>query len=119
MKKTLAILCCLVVAVTGIVLTGCGGDKYADSPYVGTWNATVAETSGMELKVKDVLGEFKLTNEADGSCTVVLKGDESKGTWEPTEKGFTVDDGQMEFVSAGKDEITVEYSGVVIHFEKE
>ena len=55
MKKSISLLCCVIIASMGIILTGCGnssnnkdsensGEKYADSPYVGTWEAKVAES---------------------------------------------------------------------------
>lgn len=51
-KKTIIMLICVLIASMGIVLTGCGnsssGDKYADSPYVGTWEPSEAELDGVE-----------------------------------------------------------------------
>ena len=119
MKKKLVIFCCLIIATAGICLSGCG-DKYADSPYVGTWKATTAESQGMELNVDDIIGEFILTNEADGTCTVTLQGEDSTGSWEPSENGFIVDsNGDMEFKLVSDNEVTIEYTGVLIHFQKQ
>ncbi len=118
MKKILVVLCCLMIGLAAFAVTGCG-DKYGDSPYVGTWKATTAEYAGIEMDVEEVIGEFVLTLDADGSAKVKLKGEESTGTWEPTDNGFTVDEsGEMEFVPDG-DGISVDYAGVNIYFEKQ
>ena len=119
MKKKLIVVCFLAAIVAaGIALTACG-DKYADSPYVGTWNATTADYNGMEIKVESLLGEFKMTIKADGTCDVLFGGEEKEGNWEPSENGFIIDSqSDMEFIS-DNGKLYVNYSGVVIHFEKE
>ena len=62
MKRMTAVLCALLLGVMAI-LGACGGSaKYADSKYVGKWNAVKAEYSGLEMDVKEILGgEFSFT----------------------------------------------------------
>ena len=59
MKKTIILICCIIIASMGIALTGCGssdeGDKYADSPYVATWELEDAELDGVKVDDADAL----------------------------------------------------------------
>ena len=118
MKKTLLVALCVIVGAMGLVLAGCGA-KYADSPYVGTWNATTAEYQGMELSVEEIYGNFSIALNEDGTCDVTVKDSTESGNWEPTDKGIAIKDSSdsLEFTDVdGK--LTIEYTGVTISFEK-
>jgi hypothetical protein len=125
MKKILALMLTAVLSVMMLTACGGGGGKYADSPYVGKWNATTAEMSGIQLQVSDIMNEFSITLNDDGSCTVVVDTDgdkeTGKGEWEPREGGgVTVkdDSGTLDFDDQdGK--LTIVYEGVTMYFEKE
>ncbi|MGI6737325.1 MAG: lipocalin family protein [Anaerovoracaceae bacterium] len=121
MKKLLAAAACLVIGIGMMCLVGCG-DKYADSPYVGTWKAVSAEVSGFEVSMKTVGLEMTLTLEEDGSCTVDAGDNSGSGDWEETDSGFKVKDssGDMNFkVGDDKKTATVEYSGATLKLKKQ
>lgn len=114
--KRMAMLLTMVILVCNLV--ACGGDKYADSPYVGTWKGTTAEYSGLEMNVADIMGgEFDFILEANGKCTVSIAGDTEKGSWEPTDNGFSVED-EFVFIVDGSSAV-LDYDGVTMNFEKE
>lgn len=115
-KHLLAIMCALVML---FAFTACSGDKYADSPYLGTWTATSAEMMGIELPVADVIGgDMTIVFEANGSCTLDAAGDASSGSWEETETGVSIDDGDVELTIDG-DSATLVQDDVTINFERE
>lgn len=76
LKKTLIVAYCVIIAALGIALTGCGkindgsGEKYADSPYVGTWMVDHYEYEGKEYPYPGLL-EF--TFNADGTSSFMDK----------------------------------------------
>lgn len=124
MKKIVAFLCCLVIGSLGLVLTGCGGDggKYADSPYLGTWKATTANYAGIEMNVADILGgDFTMTLEASGECTIDIAGDEESGDWEPSDKGMKIVDSEesMEFTAEDAEHLVLDYQGMTLTLEKQ
>lgn len=89
-KKIRPRLSLLIVAVLMlcVMLTGCMSDKYANSEYTGTWKATKASMSGVNLDVNKAIGSFVLELEADGDAKAVIKGEKSSGDWEEVENGF-------------------------------
>lgn len=114
---------CLAAAM--FALAGCGATppKYADSPYVGTWEATTAEAYGISMKVSDILDEFTIILEEDGKVTAKVNGQEGVGEWEESDKGVTILGGvvgseDLEF-TAKDDKLLVEYSSATITFEKQ
>ena len=99
MKKTIILICCIIIASMGIALTGCGsssseedvessGDKYADSSYVGTWEATVSEYEGAEYDAEEVIGATEFVFNADGTGKFIGDGLSADIEWEPTEDGL-------------------------------
>ena len=86
MKKTIIVLCCVIIASIGIVLTGCGSsgsdkdaesssDKYADSPYVGTWEPSEAELDGVKVDDPDaLLGSISVMINEDGTAIFMGNG---------------------------------------------
>ncbi|AVO28144.1 MAG: hypothetical protein ACI4NX_05610 [Megasphaera elsdenii] len=104
-----------------VMLTGCMSDKYANSEYTGTWKATKASMSGVNLDVNKAIGSFVLELEADGDAKAVIKGEKSSGDWEEVENGFKLKDSQdeMAFTKVKKGVVKTEYSGMVILFEKQ
>lgn len=71
-------------------------DKYSDSPYVGTWVATVAEYEGVEYDAEEVIQASKFIFHVDG--TGIFIGDDGGDgltldiEWEPTEDGLKFTD---------------------------
>ena len=99
-KKTIMLLCCVIIASMGIVLTGCGSsdesstDTNLDNQYLGTWEATV-----ITVDEDEVLYDFKEDNEVctftfndDNTFKLVLEDVEYDGTWELIEDGLMITD---------------------------
>ena len=135
MKKTIILICCIIIASMGIALTGCGsssseedvessGDKYADSSYVGTWEATVSEYEGAEYDAEEVIGATEFVFNADGTGKFIGDGLSADIEWEPTEDGlkFTDSDGEAYFTyKDGKLLLDVEMETggfITVYFEK-
>lgn len=117
MKKMLkGIAMLLVVMMLMVGLTACGGADYSDSPYLGTWKGVSAEYAGLEMGIADILGgEFDVTLEANGKCTLSIAGDEEKGKWTETENGFNLVD-EFDFTVDGETAV-LDYDGVAMYFE--
>lgn len=151
MKKTLLMACFVIIASLGITLTGCSNsssdknvestsdkdtestsdkdaenssDKYAESPYVGTWAATIAEYEGTEYDAEEFIGVTKFAFNADGTGTFIGDGAEFDIEWEPTVDGlkftdfggdayFTYKDGRLVLA-----DIEAEEGFVTVYFEK-
>lgn len=100
MKKTLAILCAVALAISCFAIIGCGGGSNespepipADSQYIGTWKATGAEYKGEAQDIKEVLSEdFTLVLNADGTA-VMTYDEESACNWAETDKGVKLSGG--------------------------
>ena len=101
MKKTIIVLCCVIIASIGIVLTGCGSsgsdknaesssDKYADSPYVGTWEAKFVEYEGNQYDAEEAIGGAALMIDEDGTAIYMGSGTRIDDKWEPTEDGLKI-----------------------------
>lgn len=120
MKKTLALVCSLIV-LSMCFMTGCGGgDKYADSEFVGTWNATTASYAGIELDVDSIIdGGFSITLNADGKAELNAGGETQKGKWEPTEGGILIDGSDELNCRGGDGKMTMDYSGVTMNLVKQ
>ena len=129
-KKTIIMLICVLIASMGIVLTGCGnsssGDKYADSPYVGTWEPSEAELDGVKVDDPDaLLGSISVMINEDGTAIFMGNGVRIDDLWEPTEDGlkFTDSDGEAYFTyKDGKLLLDVEMETggfITVYFEKQ
>ncbi|MDO4472368.1 MAG: hypothetical protein Q4C17_04310 [Bacillota bacterium] len=119
LRRTIIVACCVIIASLGIALTGCGGgDKYADSPYVGTWVANVAEYAGVEMDVAEIIGAFEITLNADGSASMLEEGETLECDWEPTDSGVTMKDSTQIDLTYEDGKLVTEQSGVTFYFEK-
>ena len=124
-KKTKLIIgiVVLVVLVIAAAALGLGKGKYADSPYVGTWEATSYESGGIELST-DVIGESKMILKDDGDITVwfgsTADKDKGEGQWKPTDKGIEITDDSTEKMTASYSGgvLSLAYNGVTMNFEK-
>lgn len=109
-----------VFAVVAMVFafSACGGTDMSGSPYLGTWSATSAEYSGIEMSVENIIGgEFTLTLNDDGSCDFSIAGETESGDWTETESGFNVED-EFDFAVDG-DIAVMDYDGISICFERQ
>lgn len=120
MRRITAVICAVILAMACLVMTGCGGAKYADSKYVGKWVGTSAVYSGFEMGVEEILGgEFTFTLDENGKVTMKVVDKEETGKWEETEDGIKFDGDEEMAFKYDDDKLSVDYSGVTIYFEKE
>lgn len=125
MKKTLTILCALIITISCIALAGCGkggnGTDASDSPYLGTWKAVTAEALGQEVPIAEVLDyDLTLTLNADGSAQLEADGEVANGKW--SESGTEVKVSGSDMNMTLKDEggkLSTSIVGVTIYFEKQ
>ena len=104
-------------------------DKYADSPYVGSWVATVAEYEGVEYDAEEIIQASEFIFHADGTGKFI--GDDGgEGLkldieWEPTEDGLKFTDYAGEGYFTYKDgkllmDVELQSGGSkTAHFEKQ
>lgn len=116
-KKTLKkVIAAMAVLVVVLGLAACGTDM-SGSPYLGKWSAITAEYSGIEMPVESIVGgEFTVTLEDDGGCTLSIAGEETTGKWSEIDGGFNVED-EFDFVVDG-DKASMDYSGTTLNFER-
>lgn len=125
MKKAFIVVFCMIVSLSFISLTGCGGsgdESAADSPYVGTWKATGASFQDEEVDINEVLegNDFIIDLHDDGTATVSDPDGGSDATWVETKNGVKVtgDEINMKFKdNDGKLECKI--LGVHMFFEKQ
>ena len=117
MKKITAVLC--AVLLVGLMLTACGGGKYADSKYLGKWSATKAEYAGIEMGVEEIRGgEFSFTLDESGKVTLKVVDEEETGKWEETDNGIIFDDDDKMTFEDKDGVLVMDYQGVTLTFEK-
>ena len=113
-KRTIALICCIALAV--FALAACGG---SDSKYAGTWKATKAAASGIEVSI-DAIGEITLTLENGGDGTFSYNGQSESISWEESSSGITLKaEGQTIECPIEDNTMTLEYSGATITLEKQ
>lgn len=119
MKKTAAMILCLMLLLFCAILPACGSGGKKDlsgSKYVGTWKAAY-------MSLKDEQGEFEhdifLVLNPDGTAEFTSDDEVSKCTWEETGSGFKLKgDAKMSFTDDGEG-IKSTVFGVVLHFDKQ
>jgi len=118
-KKVVLVLAVLIMAF-GLAACGGGGGGGEESPYAGTYAATTAEYSGMEMEISTLFPDgFSITLESGGKCSVSVDGETDSGKWEEVD-GVVVIEDELEFavdVDAGV--ATMDYEGVILNFEKQ
>jgi hypothetical protein len=125
MKKAFIVVFCVIVSLAFVSLAGCGSDAEApaaDSPYVGTWQATGASFQDEEIDINEVLegNDFIIDLHDDGTATVSDPDGDSAATWVETKKGVKVtgDEINMEFKDNGG-KLECKILGVHMFFEKQ
>ena len=106
----------LLACICSLLLAACG-NKYANSPYVGTWNAVSAEYMGIELSQEE-MGIFTLTLEPDGKATMENTDGPQNGRWEEVEGGVRLDKDDSLIMKDTDGKLVLEMSGVTFTFEK-
>jgi len=102
--KRFCLLVFLIVAACALV--GCGTTK-ADSPHIGTWEATAVAMEGLELPLGDALpGGFILELKSGGVYTMTSDGETGEGTWSGEGNDIVLD-----VVEEGSEDFTIK--GVV------
>ena len=114
MKKRIAILLSLVMALAFAFAACGGGGDVSDSKYVGTWSTGEVVVVGESSELDDV---YTLTLNDDGTGTLTGGEDEvSEFTWQPTSKGLkTKGDVNLKFEEDG-DAIKTSFLGVELRF---
>ena len=96
MKKVLALFFALALTLSLVSLAGCGSSKSgeipADSPYIGTWEATRAELKGETADMNDFLedGKWTITLNADGTVQQTSGTETETGVWSITNDGLSM-----------------------------
>lgn len=102
-----------------LFLAGCSS-KFANSKYLGTWEAYQGEYQGITLDAKDIYEEFSITFNDDGTFSVTLNGDTEKGNWEEKDGKAILKDSETTMTVELNDDgyLVVEESGVTLLFKK-
>ncbi len=119
MKKSVAVILCLVMMFSCLALSACGDGGKKDlsgSKYLGTWKA-------VSMTLKDVEEPFTeeclLVLNADGTAEFTDTNEVTKCTWEETGNGLKLKgDAKMTFTDEGSG-IKSKILGVDLHFEKQ
>lgn len=93
MKKTIAVIICLVLAGSCLIgLSACGKQDLSQSQYIGTWKATDASFRDENQDINEVLksGDFIITLNGDGTATIDDADGTSSANWKETGKGVKV-----------------------------
>ena len=110
----------LLVCLAAGLFAGCGQGKRAGSKYVGEWRGVSASMSGIELSVQDYLGDVVLTLDENGKCKLDFEGDSGSGTWEESDSGITIKDGDETLdLKESNGNLILDQDGVLITFEKQ
>ena len=112
-RGVLCLLCTLC-----LFLTSCGGDRYADSKYTGTWTAVSAKYMEIELSQEEI-GSFVLTLGPDGSASIENADGVKNGKWEEVEGGIRLDKDDDLILKDTDNRLTLEMDGVTFSFEKQ
>ena len=122
-KKTLAlVLCAMMVMMT---FAACGGKDMSGSKFCGKWAASTATMSGIEVDASEVYeGGFIIELGTDGKCTVTTDGESETGSWDESEDGTQViidgmDDFKIYLDPDDENVLKLDYSGMIINFEKQ
>lgn len=119
MKKYLSLFLVVLLLMTALVLTACGGGDKADlsdSKYVGTWKASDVGFAGQTGDLED---EITMTLKEDGTGTLEGSGETSEFTWKLVDGGFKASgDMKATFVDDG-DNIKTKIFGAELVFERQ
>ena len=126
MKKGFTIAAVALLVFSALALVACGSSKgeapTADSPYVGVWHPVKAEFQGKEVGIDEALNgaTYIIELKADGTA-ILTEEKESTGTWTVTDKGVHIEAGdtKTDFPADENGNITLDFLGFVITFEKQ
>lgn len=117
MKHISKRLCCVLVLLC-LLLSACGKNRYADSPYMGTWIAVSAEYNGIELTQEEI-GSFVMTLDADGNAVMEDAEGPQSGKWEEVEGGIRLDKDDELTLKDIDGRLVLNMDGVTFSFEKQ
>ena len=119
MKKTVALLSCLLILISCVALTGCGKQDLTNSKYLGTWVASRATMLGEEASADEVFSDgWSIQLNPDGTAVVTSKDEVSNCTWRETSKGIKFKGDMKVKATAEGDELVIKILGMQIHFVK-
>ena len=124
MKKMLMLMSIIMVVVACFFVTGCGNSKKAeipaDSPYIGTWEATKVEFKGEEQDINEVLDKGKYTIKLNADGTAVSEyGETVNARWEITKNGVKLTDGVRMKLEDNDGVLSTKIIGLTLYFEKQ
>ena len=109
-------LCCLLC----LLAAGCGKNKYANSPYTGTWSAISAEYNGVELSQQDMGGVYVMVLEQDGTASMDDGTEAQPGKWEELDGGgIRLDEDDDLILKDVEGNLVLEMDGVTFTFAKQ
>lgn len=119
MKKIIKITMTTVLCALLCLMSSCGSPSLEDSKYIGTWEAVQCEYEGVIMHPEDMIGDFTITFNDDGTCKVSVRGKESTGKWKETDCGLRLEDGSdsLEFTEKNNT-LKTEYVGITLDFKK-
>ncbi len=119
MKKTIALLSCLLILASCAALAGCGKQDLTNSKYLGTWVATKATLLDEETPIDEAIpGGMTMKLNPDGTAVVSSKDGDSNCTWKETSKGIKFSGDMKVKANAEGDELVMKIIGLNLHFVK-
>lgn len=113
MKKTIALLLCLILCAFAVV--GCS----SESPYVGKWTCTSMEISGIIID-GEIPNSMTVTFDSDGTGEMAVEGEGSTGfTWEEVSGGVKIDDTYEVYTFNYEDgKLVWDFDGTIFTYEQ-
>ena len=120
MKKIISMSIIMIMLLSVLLLTGCGGGSSADlsdSKYVGTWKAAAIAVSDESENLDE---NWVLTLKEDGTGQLTSEEETSDFTWQLTDNGFkTKGDVNVKFTDDGDNRIKGKILIADLIFEKQ
>ena len=124
MRKIYAVLFCVAIVASCLLLASCGSSDMSDSEFVGTWVAQTIDAFGESETTTDINevleGGMTIVVNADGTVLVDLgDGEPLSATWKETSDGFkTKGDAKLKFKTE-EGGISTSIVGANIHLVKQ
>ena len=109
----------LILVMT--LIAACGAQGSSASEYAGTWISTTLEAQGKTYYTDDLVGEYKMVFDDNGSVVISNGGDKEEVKWEKASNGISLrySDGEAFQMTKEGDELLLDTEGIIFHFEKQ